>query len=217
MSPPVSVVVDTTDAQWLAVADGCLSREEEARAARFHHPTDRDTWRAGRAWIRHHLGETLGLPASQIVFATDHRGRPSIKGAPPGFDCNWSHSGAWIALAFSHEARVGIDIECLRDDFPVDDVSRSVCSPAELAALRDAVDPASRRALFFHLWTAKEALMKATGLGVALEPAAIDVECHQLHPIRFASHPHWHLTCQPPSHDISLSWAWGAVGDQAGR
>jgi 4'-phosphopantetheinyl transferase len=60
---------------------------------------------------------------------------------------------------------------------PLDDalaLARSVFAPAELAALAELAEPA-RAARFFTTWTRKEAVIKATGLGISQALEAFSV------------------------------------------
>lgn len=211
MTPEPAVLVEALDAHWLAAAAGCLNADEEARAARFQQTCHGHTWRAGRAWVRHHLATALVEGPASIDFTIDTRGRPHVVGAPPGFDCNWSHSGPWIALAVSTQGAVGIDIEVIRPDFPLSEVESTVCSPGERRALEAAPDETARLHLFFRLWTAKEALMKATGLGAALDPGAIDVRLQNNQPAGYSSHPAWRIASRE-NHVWVATWAWSAGG-----
>jgi 4'-phosphopantetheinyl transferase len=209
MTPAPAVLIEPAGEPWLTAAAACLNPEEESKASRFRHPDHRDTWRAGRAWVRHHLAAALETSPGSLVFATNERGRPHLVGVPAAFDANWSHAGHWMALAISRHSPVGIDIEIVRPDFPHLEVEASVCTAAEHAALDTTPDADTRRRLFFRLWTAKEALMKATGLGAALDPALIDVRVENGMPIGYTSHPGWQLHTRE-SQDWIASWAWPA-------
>ena len=86
----------------------------------------------------------------------------------PGFPCfNLSHSGSWCVLAVS-ETEIGIDIEEIRGEHL--QITRAVLTPEETDWMRQ--DPLIR---FHRLWTWKESVMKATGLGLNLDPKEIDV------------------------------------------
>src|SRR5690606_11949256 len=186
------------------IQEAWLSKEDEARAARFIFDHDRETWRRGRAWIRKELGTLLRQDPRKLRLVLGEHGRPFVENAPAGFDANWSHSGTWIALATTlgtPATRLGLDLEEHRADVPMLELAENYFTPAEVAALRrlpETGTPATltRRRLFFQLWTAKEALMKATGLGVALDPSTIDVQLTtDTHvPHGYHSHPEWRLT-----------------------
>jgi 4'-phosphopantetheinyl transferase len=89
----------------------------------------------------------------QIEFP--EHGKPRI---PGDWDFNISHSGNLVACAFSQTGRIGIDVERHRDVEP--QRFKRYFSSAELAWMgHDA-----RR--FIELWTQKEAVIKASGIGL---------------------------------------------------
>ncbi len=95
---------------------------------------------------------------------------PYGKPYAPGYPAfSLSHSGAWCVLATGDGfAEIGVDIEEV--DARHIGVAPTVFTPAELAWMQ--ADPVER---FFRLWTWKESVMKAAGLGMALEPVSFDV------------------------------------------
>jgi 4'-phosphopantetheinyl transferase len=79
-----------------------------------------------------------------------------------------SHSGDWVFLALAWERRVGIDVEAWRDlEYAV--LAERAFAPEERAALAGA-SAAELAAMFFAIWTRKEALLKARGLGLGAFP-----------------------------------------------
>ena len=92
-------------------------------------------------------------------------GKPFAEGVSP---FNLSHSGEWCVLAVGAPRTVGVDIEEINPSHI--DLAPRVYTSAE----RDwmAADPVNR---FFQLWTWKESVMKATGLGMNLEPQTFEV------------------------------------------
>lgn len=91
------------------------------------------------------------------------RGKPLAVGCPP---FSLSHSGDFALLAVG-EAELGADIE--RVDPRRIWALRRLSSPEEVAWAGE--NPAR----WFQLWTWKEAVMKATGLGLALSPRSLCV------------------------------------------
>ena len=87
-----------------------------------------------------------------------HHGRPRLPGT--GLDVSISHSGATVAVAVSRAGAVGVDVQQLADD-AVDELSPLVLAESEAGHVVVARD-------FFTYWTRKEALVKATGDGVAV-------------------------------------------------
>jgi hypothetical protein len=71
---------------------------------------------------------------------------------------------------------VGIDIEAMPAATDVTPgLLEQTLQPAEIAAF-DGLPHGDRAALFLRYWVAKEAVMKAAGLGLSLDPRAIGVD-----------------------------------------
>jgi 4'-phosphopantetheinyl transferase len=87
-----------------------------------------------------------------------------LPGAP---DFNLSHSGAWALVAVAPKgSRVGVDVERIRADLDCLAMAGSMYQPEEVERLRRE-GPDARHAAYFRLWTAKEACVKAAGVGLA--------------------------------------------------
>ncbi len=99
------------------------------------------------------------------------RGRPYCD---PPWDMTLTHSGGWIATAVSQIGRVGIDVEGVRDIAP--SLARRCLSHTELDWLGRAAGHATRNHRFCRLWTAKEAYLKAVGVGLAVDPREVTVD-----------------------------------------
>ena len=78
---------------------------------------------------------------------------------------NLSYSHTKMAIAVSDQP-VGIDLEFINTTFDYEDVAKECFSNEELASLKN-------HELFFKSWTRKEALLKATKLGIIEEMALI--------------------------------------------
>jgi 4'-phosphopantetheinyl transferase len=94
-----------------------------------------------------------------------HHGRPRLPGT--GLHASISHSGAAVAVAVSHAGEVGVDVQQVVDD-SVQELSPLVLAESEASHVAVARD-------FFTYWTRKEALVKATGDGVAVPLGAVVV------------------------------------------
>jgi 4'-phosphopantetheinyl transferase len=181
-----------------------------------------------RFWLRALLSRRLGVTPSSIKFSTGPHGKPFLRTATQPVSFNASHSGGWFAVAVTEESEIGLDIEGARPGFPALDVARQFFTPAEEIALAR-LGGVERERLFFRLWTAKEALMKATGLGVKLAPNSIAVEITSETAAGYASHPQFSLTqiewrpglwaaLASPSTEISVEWRlFGKTGQRPGR
>jgi 4'-phosphopantetheinyl transferase len=109
----------------------------------------------------------------------------------------------------SDSTPVGVDLEMIRGGFPVLEVAESFFTSAETAVLAKTRSP-ERERLFLRLWSAKEALMKATGAGVALPPDQIHVRLSGAVPTGYATHPEWQLArWDNPRWTSTVAWPAG--------
>ncbi|MEX3606652.1 MAG: 4'-phosphopantetheinyl transferase superfamily protein [Burkholderia sp.] len=153
-----------------APAYASLDAAERARAARFLRAEDATRSAATRAALREVLGVALGMLPTALRFVTGEAGRPAlVPDCAPGtasLDFNVSHSGSHALIAWSASTRVGVDVEVPREGLDWTPLSQSVFAPADEAAVL-ACAPAERRDAFYRVWTAKEALLKVLGVGIA--------------------------------------------------
>jgi 4'-phosphopantetheinyl transferase len=108
------------------------------------------------------LSAKLNRDPLTLSFAAHPYGKPYLPDANLHF--NLSHT-ADLALCVLADRPVGIDVEHLRPIPDWRDLAAMLFSPSEQQALADAPD-AQRDATFLSLWTRKEALVKATGIGL---------------------------------------------------
>ena len=103
---------------------------------------------------------------TDVLLAIGEHGRPRLAQPQAGLDFNWSHSGEVAVLAVARGIAPGIDVECARQRPRAMDLARRFFHADETAALL-ALPEAERSAAFFELWTAKEAVLKASGRGIS--------------------------------------------------
>lgn len=120
-----------------------------------------------RAPLRALLAAYLGIEAEQLSLVDDAFGRPALGPAhEPTLGFNWSHSGPHALIALGRHIRPGIDVERQRPRPGALAIARRFFSLEEAAALA-ALPTDQRSAAFLDLWTAKEAVLKALGRGLA--------------------------------------------------
>lgn len=156
-------------------ASNWLSFDEQARLARISHQQQAGLFLMGRYLLRQLAGRRLGIPGEQLEIRVDQKGKPALVNQPLFF--NLSHSGPLLVLAIDAHSDVGVDVETRQLSIPqAHRLARRYLHPDEQQWLLAQTDPAHA---FIRLWTAKEALVKAQGSGIANALAGFswDPEC----------------------------------------
>jgi 4'-phosphopantetheinyl transferase len=153
-----------------------LADDEVARAARFRFEPDRERFTIARGVLREVLAAHLDVPPAGLAFRTGAHGKPALAGPAAGdwLRFNVSHSGDIVLVALARARAVGVDVERVRADIADVELARRFFSAREQAALAGLPED-GRRALFFRIWTCKEAFVKATGDGVSRPLRDFDV------------------------------------------
>jgi 4'-phosphopantetheinyl transferase len=149
-----------------------LSDDERARAARYAFESARRQFVVARGFLRRTLAAYLHIDPAQITFRYGKRGKLSIDGVAVRF--NLTHSGDLILLAVTQGREIGVDVEQRRPLPHLHTMATDHFSEREQNALF-ALPPAQQLDAFFHIWTRKEAYIKAVGDGFALPLQAFDV------------------------------------------
>jgi 4'-phosphopantetheinyl transferase len=194
-----------------------LDSAEREQSDRFVRAEDRLSYTAAHGLLRKALGHTIGVPPASLRFGRDHRGKPFLD--MPGFGENTfslSHTSGMVAAAVSKELAVGVDVEKMdRRAILEHDLSAFGLSREEIDELASMTDLGKQRA-FFDLWTAREAVAKADGRGLALSLSSIRIDrigrTASIHEAG-ASAPssRWSIWQDQPSelHRLSIAWQYG--------
>jgi len=178
-----------------------LSNAERAAALRQVWEADRARAVSARGMLRTVMAGYLGIEPASVAFHVGTCGKPVVvHGAGGGPAFSLSHSGDFVLLAVAAKGvSVGIDIEQHRpmDDWPA--IAAHHFHPSEVDDLH-ALEPTRQQAAFFDCWTRKEAVVKATGLGLSQPLAAFRVSVTPGAPVRLlegapllSAPDHWHL------------------------
>ncbi len=153
-----------------------LSAEERIRSRRYVHAGPRRRFALCRAALRAVLCHRLGCDSQQLTFGTSGHGKPfaRVDEIPEPISFNVSHGRGHGLIAVAAGGRLGVDIEERRARDDLEDLTGAVLGPnetREFALLRGN----ARTHFFFRMWTLKEALIKALGLGFSQDPAEFEV------------------------------------------
>ena len=175
-----------------------LAPDELDRAGRYRRALERARFIVARGTLRVLLGRYLALDPAAIRFQyTCACGRPDCpqEGRKPTLDpasggdwlhFNVSHAEGLALYAIARDRPVGVDLELCRADIDPAELAPTVLAPQEWATL-SALPPAEKRAQFFQHWTAKEAYLKARGIGLSLPPDQIVLAASAQGNLRIAS------------------------------
>lgn len=185
MTQPVQVWwVDpsTVSRSQLSGFEDLLDRHERAALARLLRPADQTRYLVSHALLRRVLADAVQIMPFALVFdrtcvrcaaidKPDQHGKPRLANSRCQFSL--SHAGGLVLVATAMDLEIGIDGE---------EVSAASFTGFEEVALalpeRREIDrlPAGRRDHGrAQLWARKEAVLKASGWGLAMDPRLISV------------------------------------------
>ena len=159
-----------------AEAFSWLDDAERERARRFTGPGPRRRFTLCRAALRALLCDEFGYRNERLAFGASEHGKPFalVQELPVDIDFNVSHSGNHGLIALAPEGRLGVDVEECASHRNLDTLIETVFTPDEQAELAS-IEGEDRPRAFFRLWTVKEALVKAEGTGLSLDPSLFEV------------------------------------------
>jgi 4'-phosphopantetheinyl transferase len=195
-----------------------LSADERARLAPVREPSLRRRFLLRRAMLRCILGAACN---GAVQFTFGPHGKPALA-APGSPRFSLSHSGLFSALAVHTGGVLGIDVAAEGPLPGLDALVSRVFAPEEQASFAE-LPQALRLGAFYRAWLCKEALLKALGTGLTLEPNLFAVEIDpRAAPRLIASHTpliepaRWELTAPllPEPYQGALAIeraAWGGL------
>jgi len=110
------------------------------------------------------LERTAAIP-SPVRLARNHEGRPvlPVEAGRSTIKVSLSHSGSLVMAGVTDLGEIGIDVERLATKRPIDEMAGYAFGPREQCAVRTGGSRA-----FYRIWTLREALAKAKGVGIEL-------------------------------------------------
>ena len=138
-----------------------LSPDELERADKLLKPLDTERFILGRGFMRTVLADYLDQDPATLQFDRNENGKPFLKSS--GLEFNASHSRDHMLLAVTAGRAVGVDIEFHRENVKRDAIAKRWFSEEERAFLQPLEN---QEAVFFEIWSKKEAYVKAQGLGI---------------------------------------------------
>jgi len=143
-----------------------LSSEERTRAKRFKFLNDRRRYVVQHGILRVLLSKYMKKEPQQVEIRTSLNGKPYVDSQDRGaIHFSASRSDEFVMLAFNCIDNIGIDIEKIRNIPDILEIVERHFTHNEKKEILFCPE-ASRLELFYKLWTRKEAVLKAQGLGL---------------------------------------------------
>ena len=161
-----------------------VGEQARRKAASIHSPSASVSYLATEALMRAVAAPRLGISGRSARTITVDRscrlctsGKPHGKPRIAGVNFNMSQVPSLAAGGFCAQQQVvlGIDLEAVQASlFP--GFARVALTVDERAAY-ESLPPGQQQAAGVAIWTAKEAVLKATGHGLSVSPQTVQIEC----------------------------------------
>ncbi|HQV50610.1 MAG: 4'-phosphopantetheinyl transferase superfamily protein [Flavobacteriales bacterium] len=148
-----------------------LDSAEHARADRFRFEKDKERFVLGHGWLRELLGVYLDLDPALVVMERGDYGKPFLAKSRLQFNLSDTKDAVFVAFTLGNE--IGADVETMTRKVDHASVSEYYFTPEEIVDMSKAPD-AKRR--FLELWTRKEAVLKASGVGIMDDLSVLRVD-----------------------------------------
>lgn len=192
-------------AQGASVADRLHPDDLQPLAS---HPKRRFIQQFSRWQRRRLFADVLPCPADLINIQTDQFGKPYLY-SHPQLAFNQSHTDTMLALCYSLDvAHIGIDIEDKSRVMRVEALAQHSLTGQEYIRFTQAAD---QQRYWLALWTIKEAVLKASGIGIRLSLSELETGYMDMQQqAGSVFHPkigHWQYACyELAQHMLSVSW-----------
>ena len=147
---------------------GWLDAGERHRATRLVRERDRQHYVLTHGGLRAVLSRYLGVSPGLVALGHTETGKPFVTRdirTHSVLTFNLSHAHGRALIAVSNAQEVGVDLELVRSDVDAAKLSERYFTPSEHMEIMQSVDK-ERAIRFFRYWVAKEAVLKALGIGL---------------------------------------------------
>jgi len=163
-----------------------LSRDELARARSIQTETGKRRFVSSRIILRSILARYLGVSPGEVSFGYSSYGKPFLA-KPPGqrrMEFSLSHSKDSAVLGVTIDQAIGLDVEVSTHMPEAQALARRFFSDEESQLIQSLAENARDEA-FFRIWTAREAFLKAKGIGLTQQLSEIVIPSQRVELNRF--------------------------------
>lgn len=151
----------------LSMYAGMLMPDEIEKSRRFYFERDKVSYIICRGVLRVLVSSYININPEEVEFKYNSFGKPELISSQNelGIKFNLSHSGDFCLIALTNDREIGVDIERISYINNCISIAQNFFSDSENLLLESVSDD-EKLDLFYNLWTHKEALVKASGMGL---------------------------------------------------
>jgi 4'-phosphopantetheinyl transferase len=150
-----------------------ISYDEKLKADKFKHGRTRETYISCHAILRLVLAQYLNVKPSDLIFQVGANGKPGLVGNPVFF--NITHTNDAFAIVVFKDSPVGLDLERINRKIDIHSIIKTYFSKDEREYILKPSTDLETKDRFFLLWTRKEAMLKALGVGIIDKLSQVEV------------------------------------------
>lgn len=158
-----------------------LNAGEQMHRHRFRSARRKREFSLCRAALRAIVCHRLGCLNRDLSFGLSRYGKPYalVGGTRAPVSFNLSHSGLHGLIAVDRAGRIGVDVEVRLPRPDLSDTVRTVMTPLEARAL-SRFPKSEKDHQLYRIWTLKEAIAKALGMGFSLDLTGFSIPAAML-------------------------------------
>lgn len=154
----------------------CNGLVEEECVQLYRYLLHEDRVRFGLTRVELHLllGGLMNIEPLDVKIMKDHNRRPVMGGEATSVDFSVSHSGDFSLIGWlpaTRTSRIGVDIEKIINYSEVSELVELIMTDSEMRRAEDMESD-----LFSKIWTIKESILKAVGLGFMADAKKIEAQ-----------------------------------------
>jgi 4'-phosphopantetheinyl transferase len=161
-------------ADMIPVLYNYLSDHEKARANRFKNKSDYTSYISAHALLRIELSKLMNTEPRLIRISESLTGKPFATDKDLPFSISRS-ANSYAFVVGRGDQFLGVDIEQIKPDIDFKGISHTYYSPDEQRYILQYDKTSDQKKAFYELWTRKEALLKAIGIGINTELNKVQV------------------------------------------
>ena len=144
-----------------------LILEEQNYAKSYKTPELSENYIISHSILRMILSIHSKMSVYEMKFILGEYGKPYISSNYQNIQFNMSHSKDMVCIVVTKDKEIGVDIEFKNSTLDVEELQHLVLSVQEKMYMDTLSSQTAKQNLFYCIWTLKEAIIKAMGIGLS--------------------------------------------------